>query len=204
MPWTNNQEREFALLLLGMGELFETPVSHTRAELFARAVEDLPFDAVKAAANAYARSGKFFPKPAELRELVLGDPFDQAELAWSHLLREVKRIGWTGTPMFTDATEERAALGLFGGSWRALCENLPAGGPELLGYRKQFVALHVAAARQAALGELPLSRAEAAAFLREVHARRAAHLAAPADDVVVPTRHEKAAARPATPRAKRG
>jgi hypothetical protein len=62
---------------------------------------------------------------------------------------------------------QRAAEGLFGG-WRALCERLPAEGPELLGFRKQFIAAYGAAARQSAAGILGPSRAEAKAELAEM------------------------------------
>jgi len=167
MTWTNKQGREFGLLLLAMGEVYETPVSHERAELFLRAVEDLPFEAVKTAANTHARTAKFFPKPAELRELVLGNVEDKAEVAWQHVLREIKRVGWTGTPSWPDDATARAALGLFGGSWVTLCENLPAAGPELLGYRKQFIAIYAATARQVLAGLMP-SPTEATALLEDV------------------------------------
>src|SRR5262245_28897609 len=131
-----------------MGEVFETPVSEARTEMFCRLIEDLPFEAVKAAAETYGRSGKFFPKPGDLRELVDGDVEDVAVLRWEWLVREVKRVGWVGTPAYPDAATQRASEGLFGG-WRALCENLPGGGPELLGYRKQFIASFGARAREA-------------------------------------------------------
>ena len=81
MPWTNAELREFTVILLSMGEVFETPVSATRAEMFCRAVEDLPFDAVKAAAAVHVRGGTFFPKPVDLRERVEGNVDDAAEVA---------------------------------------------------------------------------------------------------------------------------
>lgn len=171
MAWTNNQGREFALILLAMGELFETPVSEARADLFIRALDDLPFDAVKAAANTYGRTGRFFPKPVDIRELVLGNDDDLAEKAWSAVLREIRRVGYMGTPMWPDEATKAAALGLFGGGWRTLCERLPGEGPELLGYRKQFVAAYGAAHRQQLRApELPPSHEDAKAALRDLDA----------------------------------
>ena len=147
-------------MLLALGEVFNEPVSMVRAEMVLRLVEDLPFDAIKAAAAHHGRTSPFFPKPAELRELVLGNVEDQAELAWQATLRQVSRVGYLGKPTWTDPVARRAAEGLFG-SWRTLCERLPAHGPELLGFRKQFVALYAATARQALQGALPPSRTEA-------------------------------------------
>jgi hypothetical protein len=135
MAWTSRQCEEFGALLLALGEVFEAPVSTVRAELFTRAVEDLPFDAVKDAANTYARTGTFFPKPVDLRALADGmaDLTDRAETAWTAVLREVRRVGYLGTPMLDDVTF-RTATGLFGGGWRTLCEHLPADGAALIGY----------------------------------------------------------------------
>jgi hypothetical protein len=115
------------------------------------------------------RAAVFFPRPAELRSLVVGNVEDRAELAWQATVREVRRVGWTGTPTL-DAVTLRAALGLFGGGWRTLCEHLPASGPELLGYRKSFVAGFGAAVRQQQLGALPPSRSEAHAALADLKA----------------------------------
>jgi hypothetical protein len=168
MSWTKAQEHDFVLVLFAMGELFNEPVSALRAEMFCRAVEDLPFEAIALAAQAHVKAKTFFPKPAELRQGVEGNLEDRAELAWQFVLREIKRVGWTGTPAWPDAETARAALGLYGGTWRTLCENLPAAGPELLGYRKQFVASFGAAARQAAVGALPMGREEATAALEEL------------------------------------
>jgi hypothetical protein len=171
MTWTKTQEKDFAAMLFQMGELFESPVSKTRAELFLQAVNDLAFEVIVAAARAHIRTSTFFPKPAELRAHVLGNMSDQAAMAWEHVLREIRRVGYLGMPAWPDPVTQRAAEGLFGG-WRALCEHLPGDGPELLGYRKQFIALFEASKRQSGQLELPLelppSRDEARAALAGV------------------------------------
>src|SRR5215510_6469474 len=169
MAWTTNQNRDFIQVLLAMGEMYETPVSTARGEMFLRAIEDLPFDAVKAAANSHARHSKFFPRPADLRELVEGNLDDRAEQAWNALLPLIHRVGYTGTPTWTDPAMERAALSLFG-SWRRLCEQLPAGGPELLGHAKNFRQAYLAYARTAAAAKPELqepSREDAKALLQQ-------------------------------------
>src|SRR5215510_13511446 len=169
MTWTKAEESEFGLMLLAMGELYDTPVSPVRAEMFTRAIEDLPFDAVKAAANSHARHSTFFPKPVDLRELVEGNLDDRAEQAWNALLPLIHRVGYTGTPKWTDPAMERAALSLFG-SWRRLCEQLPAGGPELLGHAKNFRQAYLAYARTAAAAKPELqepSREDAKALLQQ-------------------------------------
>jgi hypothetical protein len=167
MSWSKTEEQEFVKILFAMGELFNETVSAMRAEMTCRALEDLQFEDVRVAASAHVRASTFFPKPAELRQLVLGNVEDEAELRWQWLLHEIRRVGYLGTPTWPDDVTEYAAEGLFG-SWRALCERLPAEGPELLGFRKQFLALFGATSRQAIAGELGPSKTAAAAVLKDV------------------------------------
>ena len=161
---TRQHLRAFVTLLYGLGEAYNHPVSEVAADIYFGALEDLAFDDVRRAVATHVQTSKFFPRPADLRELVLGNTEDQAEIAWRHILREVRRVGWNGTPTWADEPTRRAALDLFGG-WRRLCENLPASGPELLGLRKQFGVLYGALKHQATRGELPPSREEASALL---------------------------------------
>jgi hypothetical protein len=167
---TRKDSRAFGGLMAGLGEAFNEPVSEARVAIYFEALEDLPIDALQSAARAYAKTGRFFPKPVELRDLVQGTTEDHAEVAWLYVVREVRRVGWSGTPRWPDAATEHAALGLFGGGWRTLCEHLPAQGPELLGYRKAFVAAYGAAARQTALTALPPTRSEAKQALADLKA----------------------------------
>ena len=62
-----------------------------------------------------------------------------ADHAWAELIREVRRVGYVGTPAFTDERTMRAIRETWG-SWRRLCETLPGEGPELIGWIKQFKA----------------------------------------------------------------
>lgn len=154
-----NQDRErFAELMLGVGETYGEPVSDARMEIYFRALADLTFDDLNVAVSAHVRTQKFFPRPAELREAIGGSVDDQAEMAWAHVRREVRRVGWTGMepgpngqpqnpPRWPDEATKRAALELFGG-WRALCESLPADGVGLVTAAKQFKASFAAYARR--------------------------------------------------------
>jgi hypothetical protein len=84
---------------------------------------------------------KFFPKPVELREMVEGNPVDNADAAWAEVMREIARVGYMGVPEFSDERILRAVAEVWG-SWRRLCETLPGEGPELLGSIKQFKATY--------------------------------------------------------------
>ena len=167
MSWTEQQERAFGEMVLAMGEVFNEPVSTIRIEMLTRLVEDLPFEKVQAAVVQLGRRATFFPKPGEIRDLVEGNVTDQAEQAWMAMLSEIRRVGYTGTPTWPNDATKRTVEGMFG-SWAGLCERLPGGGPELLGYHKQFVAAFGANWRQAGAGQLGPGRDEARGVLETV------------------------------------
>lgn len=151
---TDADRATFATLMFGLGETYNEPISDARMEIYFSALSDLSIDAVHQAASAHVRGSKFFPKPAEIRELVGGAVEDRAEIAWATVVNLVRRHGWLGVdgrgkpPAFEDDATRRAALELFGG-WTALCEQLPgAGSPAFLGTAKQFKALYGAYARR--------------------------------------------------------
>jgi hypothetical protein len=134
----------FGRLLFLLGDTFNESVSDFRLEAYFVALADLPMAAVQRAMELAIRDARFFPRPVEIREYATGSVDDNAELAWSAVRRLVQRVGYYRTPGETDWPDEptkRAALELYGG-WQALCENLPASGPELLGYRKTFLATY--------------------------------------------------------------
>lgn len=151
---TDHDRAEFATLMLGLGETYGEPVSDARMEIYFAALADLELDAVRAAATAAVRGSVFFPRPAEIRDLVAGKVEDRAELAWMAVVGLVRRYGYPGingrgaAPEFPDDQTRRAAMELFGG-WSALCSQLAAvGTPEFLGTAKQFKALYGAASRR--------------------------------------------------------
>jgi len=165
---TGKDKTAFATLLFALGETFNETVSEVRAQIFFRAMKHLSLREVEAAMDAHVRTSQWFPKPAELLGVAHGGTDDHAELAWVTVQREVGRVGWAGTPTWPNAQTERAAMQLCGG-WKALCENLPSGGPELLGYRKQFVALYGALARRdAAVGMFLTGPGDTKAALAEL------------------------------------
>lgn len=168
---TERDRERFSDLMVGLGETYGEPVSAARMEIYFAALMDLPLAELRAAATIHVQTQKFFPRPSELREALHGTPEDRAELAWLAVLRLVRRFGYWRAPGEMDWPDEatyRAAMELYGG-WRALCEKLPGGGPELLGCAKLFKASHAASLRHAVRASLP-SREDATAKLRDVKA----------------------------------
>lgn len=107
-------------------------------KLYARKLADLDPDALVAAIDRIVNTAQpkyhgYFPSIAEIREMVVagGTTDGAAELAWSEVLREVRRVGWNpkGTfrdgehhdppkPTFTSPITQAAVESL---TWRLIC-----------------------------------------------------------------------------------
>ena len=136
---TDHDSLTFVRLMNALGETFNEHVSEVRTEAYFDALRDLDIAQVQQAVRQALASCTFFPKPVELRELLTGSAADNADAAWAELIREVRRVGYIGTPAFTDERVSRAIRETWG-SWARLCETLPGEGPELVGWMKQFKA----------------------------------------------------------------
>jgi hypothetical protein len=163
---TEHDRTAFGRMLFALGDTFNEPVSELRVEAYFDALRDLPADAVLAAGRRAIAESEFFPRPFKLREFTEGSGDDRAELAWNAVRTLVRRFGYYNQPQDSDWPDEatqRAALELYGG-WRALCSSLPADGPELLGYRKSFIASYQAYASRERR-DLALPAAQAHGYL---------------------------------------
>jgi len=177
---TPHDRKAFGTLMFHLSETYGEPVSDARLEIYWGALIDLDLPDLRRAATLHVRTSKFFPRPSELREALSGAIDERADCAWVKLLTLVRRVGYTGTPDFgDDVALRRAALELFGG-WTRLCQALPADGPALLGFAKEFKATYRAYARRetrdsAPIAELPPRDATVialASMQRQLRARR--------------------------------
>lgn len=149
---TERDRPQFAEAMHAMAETFNEPVSEIRAEAYFDALRDLPLERVNAAVRLALRTCRFFPKPVDLRELVEGSADQRADFAWGEVLSQIRRVGYMGTPTFIDPSVAETVRQVWG-HWRRLCETLPAAGPELVGWMKQFKAAYgTVSARDAIAG----------------------------------------------------
>lgn len=123
-------------------ELLGEAVSEARTLLYFEALSDLPLEAVFAGLVAARRTRTFFPKPAEVREAILGAPDDRAAQAWLRLLTAVETIGTGESVDFADPALH-AAIEAMGG-WRELWSLARLGPKELSFQRRDFTQLYLA------------------------------------------------------------
>lgn len=146
-----------ATLLNVLAEAFNEPVSAVRMDAYFLALSDLSIESLEGIGKR-ALNLQFFPRPADLRRLIEGTADHEAELAWLNVLREIRRVGYTGQPMLSVAALE--TIHRLWGGWTRVCQTLPGEGPELIGWAKQFHAAYQATSEQLARPER-IGRAEA-------------------------------------------
>lgn len=146
---THQDEARFTRALVYLrGAMPNAPtVSTEMLQIYRAVLGDQPIEAIERAVETCMRSDSpFYPSAGQLLALCTGGTQNQAQLAWLDVVKEVRRVGYTGTPNLPEATTETVRA-MFG-SWRQCCEKLPAGGPEFLGFQKQFLAAYNALAER--------------------------------------------------------
>ena len=113
-------QSDFRLRLVTLGEVFDKKLSPQMVALYFGALRDLPLEAVIGAMNTLVTTAKFFPKPVEIRTLVLGDSETHEESAWITFRSAMGRIGAYSSVSIEDAALAESVIALFG-SWPAAC-----------------------------------------------------------------------------------
>lgn len=90
----SEDKSRFGLLLATLGEAFDKEITRTRLEAYWIGLCDLPLSKIETAVHAAIRRCRFFPSPAELRELA-GDCTceDSAVRAFAIVLETIPRLG---------------------------------------------------------------------------------------------------------------
>ena len=165
-----NQERATLVQRLTMlAEYYDKPKSEAQLSIYLAGLDDLPIEQVLGALTLAVKQCRWFPTVAELREMVSGPAEDRAAYAWGLMLSELRRVGYLGQPDWQDPILDDTIRSLWGG-WRRLCTTLPAEGPELIGWMKQFQA-HYRSAIHRYETTPALNAAEAKSILAQVIAK---------------------------------
>lgn len=113
---------EFRNRLVALGEVFDVKLSPQRQALYFEGLRDLPFAAVAKGLNRAVQTCTFFPKPAELRTLAIGDAEDHIEAAWMRLRHALSAVGAYSSLVVTDPALGEA-IGACFGSWPEACSS---------------------------------------------------------------------------------
>ena len=110
----------FCELFQALSKSENSVMSLPKQRVYLRALEDLGFEKIIQACRLAERSCKWFPSPAELRELVLGSPDQRAEIAWEAVSDAMSRYGAYRTVAFDDPIISRAIARC--GGWISICD----------------------------------------------------------------------------------
>jgi hypothetical protein len=122
----DSDKQEFATLMYGAGELYDKQISKTLLQIYFKALESFSIESVSFGLGAHtldAKSGSFFPKPADIvRHINANQPSaeERAELAWIQIESAIARIGSYGNLNMEDKQALAAVKAL--GSWSDLCK----------------------------------------------------------------------------------
>src|SRR3990167_4598232 len=130
----------FGRELIVTAEVFGDTLSEARTLGYFEALMDLPLDAVLVGLRHARRSTRFFPKPAEVRELLEGSVEDRAREAWRRVLGALEHVGTYESVDFGDPLIHGVVEAL--GAWSQAWAWDRAEGPELLGLERDFVSLY--------------------------------------------------------------
>lgn len=146
---TDDDKRKVAIIALA--EMFRKQLSEPGLRLYAAAIADIPANIVETAVCESAKSCKFMPTPAELRELA-GEARidDRATLAWEAFSRAVASVGYYKSPDFDDPIINATVRTL--GGWERWC-SMPSDEFDKWG-RQEFVKTYAVFSRTGVNGDV--------------------------------------------------
>jgi hypothetical protein len=119
----SGREEELDRILLTLAAYFRYQLSEGDVKLYHRGLEDLAVEDIKRASLEVIKTGRFFPKIAELRELAAPPVLaleDQAQVQAGLVLQAARDYGINRQPLFGDHITRALLRGRF--SWRAICD----------------------------------------------------------------------------------
>lgn len=140
-------DANFVRALLILGEAFGEQISETRIEAYRLVLEAYDIAAIEQATRKAMSTLKFFPKPAEIIEIIEGGSNDRAAMAWAAFLDATSDSGYASVKFLEPATAI-AVDAVFGG-WIQACELLHTCAPEMLAHYLNNFSKQYTAARNA-------------------------------------------------------
>lgn len=129
-------KKEFAIALGALGIATGKEVDGPLVDVYWQFLRDLPLEGFRNAIGEAGKRLKWFPKPAELRELAEGPNRITAAMQWAHVRRTMDTLDIYGSPDFGPLVN--AVIHALGG-WKELCEKTVT---QLTWYQKDFERLY--------------------------------------------------------------
>ena len=131
-----NDSRERYTIVLGLAEMFRTPLSEAAVEMYVAALSDLSLEDLRRAASECIRSCDFFPPPAKMLAAVgrgTQSVADVAIRAWAVVWPAVSEEGSYVSVFIADPVAARVVQAM--GGWPTFCQPTQ----DLEWHRKEFI-----------------------------------------------------------------
>lgn len=136
----DSDKKDFAVLFYGLGEYYDKPVTKNLLLIYFDDLKQYSLDEVKRGTSKHRldpKHGAFWPKSSDIiRHLQTSEisAEDKAELAWSQVIREIRRTGSYGMLNLDDKQALASVKAL--GSWQQLCNSTET---EMTWKKKEFM-----------------------------------------------------------------
>jgi hypothetical protein len=143
MVMQESDKADFKMIMVGIGELYNKEITKPLMRIYFSSLVNYSLHDVEQGVNDHmmdSKHGSFFPKPADIvRHLQTNEisQEDKAMLAWSQVIREIRRTGSYGTLKLDDKQALAAVKAL--GSWQQLCNSTET---EMTWKKKEFMNIY--------------------------------------------------------------
>lgn len=111
--------RKFAHLMVQVAEIYGEKLSEIKIQLYFELLKEYPYEIIEGAFVSHTKLSKFFPKPADIIELIEGSPEDKSLQAWLFLVDLIERYGYYYTIIVNDPVFVATVEDL--GGWMHIC-----------------------------------------------------------------------------------
>jgi len=113
------EHKTFAKCMAALAEIFDRKMSTKLLDIYWGIFREYSDEEFQTAVFEAAKTLRFFPKPADLLEILDGSQDDQIELAWESLETAIRQIGAWDSVAFEDEALSAAVETL--GGWTKVC-----------------------------------------------------------------------------------
>lgn len=115
-------KKEFIQKLYTLSEILGDKITSERAEIYWDIFKDYSKEQLDKALNIIIKTSKFFPKPAEIIELIEGSLESKSTVAWEQVRKAIFEHGAYQSIIFADKVIHKV-IDLMGG-WQKICSTL--------------------------------------------------------------------------------
>lgn len=119
--------------LTTLAEIHNKKLSESVTTVYLKILKDYDHNQLEIAFDSLLKTARFFPKPVEILESIVGGKEDRSLIAWMKVISAVRKYGYYSSIDFGDPLIVRSITMI--GSWKTICETLST---EMVWIQKEF------------------------------------------------------------------